>query len=126
MEVHGDYVIAAGSLKHIGHELSGDWGAGLVLLVLARVWEVWNHGCDAACRCCFTRVDHNEEFHESIVDVSGWGRLQDEDCHVVNILDRSQFSELMPTILVADRLADSYRSLLVRILKYQNLGKFYA
>jgi len=40
VQVHGDDVVTARRLEHVGHESCGDRGARLVFLVLARVGEV--------------------------------------------------------------------------------------
>lgn len=80
VKVHSNHVITTSSLKHIGHELSGNGSSRFVLFVLACVWEVWNHSCDPACRCRLTCVDHDQQLHEGIIDVTWWCRLQDEDC----------------------------------------------
>jgi hypothetical protein len=48
VEIHSDDVVAAGGLKHVSHQTSGDGSAGFVLLVLASVGEVGQDGGDAA------------------------------------------------------------------------------
>ena len=50
---------------------------------MARVGEVGDHGGDAAGRRGFTGVDHDEEFHEAVIDVTGGGRLEDEHCRLI-------------------------------------------
>jgi len=79
VQVHGDDVVAAGGLQHVRDELGGDGGARLVLLVLARVGEVGDHGGDAARGGGLARVDHDEELHEAVVDFARGGGLEDED-----------------------------------------------
>lgn len=79
MQVHGDDVIAPGRLQHVGYQLGRDGRSRLVLLVLSGVREVGNHGRDAAGRGRFAGVDHDEELHEAVVDVSGGGGLENED-----------------------------------------------
>ena len=78
-------MVASSGLKHVGNELGGDWGAGLVFLVLTRVWEVWDDGGDAACGGGLAGVDHDEELHKAIVDFA-WGcGLEDEDCMGISV-----------------------------------------
>lgn len=78
MEVHGNYVVAAGGLEHVGHQFRCDGGAGFVFLILASVGEVREDGGDAAGGRSFAGVDHDEEFHEPVVYVVGPGGLEDE------------------------------------------------
>lgn len=49
-------------------------------------------------------MNHDEQFHEAIVDVARGGGLQDED------------------ILVADRLADRNTCLLIRVVEAHGVG----
>lgn len=79
VEVHGDDVVAAGRLQHVGDELGRDGRAALVLLVLPRVGEVGDHGRDAPRRGRAAGVDHDEQLHKSVIDVAWRRRLQDED-----------------------------------------------
>lgn len=78
VQVHGDDVVAARRLQHVGHELGGDGRARLVLFVLARVGEVGDHGGDAPRGGGAAGVDDDEELHEAVVDVAGGGGLEDE------------------------------------------------
>jgi hypothetical protein len=48
---------------------------------LAGVREVGDDGCDAAGRGGLASVDHDQELHESIVDIVGFRRLENEDCN---------------------------------------------
>lgn len=78
MQVHGDDVVAARRLQHVGHEFRRNGRARLVLFVLARVGEVGDHGGDAPRGGGAAGVDDDEEFHEAVVDVAGGGGLEDE------------------------------------------------
>jgi hypothetical protein len=89
VEVHSDDVVAAGSLKHVSHQTSSDGSAGFVLLVLASVGEVGQDGGDATGRGSLASVDHDEQLHDSIVDVAGGSRLQDKDWDAAVSLVRS-------------------------------------
>lgn len=79
MKVHGNDVVAASCLEHVCHELSRDGCTALVLLILARVGEVGNDSGDTPGGSSFASVDHDEELHESIIDVVRLCRLQDEN-----------------------------------------------
>ena len=63
MHIHRDDMIASGCLQHIGNELRRDRRPGFVFLVLPRVWEVRDDGCDAPSAGSFARVDHDEQLH---------------------------------------------------------------
>ena len=105
MEIHGDDMVAARGLEHVGHESRGDRRAALILLVLSRVREVGDDSGDAACGGGLAGVDHDEQLHQTIVDVVGAGRLQDEN------------------ILVSYTLANGDAGFLVRVLEDHNLGQ---
>ena len=79
MEIHRDDMVAPRGLQHIGHEFGCDGRARLVFFVLAGIWKVRDHGCDAACGGGLAGVDHDEEFHESVVDVARRCGLEDKD-----------------------------------------------
>lgn len=72
-------MVAASGLEHVGHQLGGNWSTTLVLLILARVGEVGDDSRDAPGRGSLAGVDHDKELHESIVDVVGFCRLQNEN-----------------------------------------------
>ena len=75
VEIHSDDMVAASGLKHVSHQTGSDGGARFVLLVLASVGEVGKDGGDAAGRGRLASVDHNEQLHDSIVDVAGGSGL---------------------------------------------------
>lgn len=79
MEVHGDDVVAASRLQHVGHEASGDGGTRFVLLVLTRIGEVGQDRGDTAGRGRLAGVDHDEKLHDTVVDIARGGALKDED-----------------------------------------------
>ena len=71
VQVHCDYVVAAGGLQHVCHELGSDRSPTLILLVLACVGEVGKNGGDAARRGSAAGVDEDEELHDVIVHAGG-------------------------------------------------------
>lgn len=126
VKVHGDDVVAAGGLKHVSHQTSSDGSAGFVLLVLASVGEVGQDGGDATGRSGLASVDHDEQLHDSIVDVAGGSGLQDKDWDAAVSLARSLSLPLgwvCHTILVANRLANTDAGLVVGVLKDHDLGQ---
>lgn len=79
MQVHGNDVVTASRLQHVGHKARGDGCSRFVLLILAGVGEVGKDGGNAARGGGFAGVDHNEELHETIVDIAWRSGLEDED-----------------------------------------------
>jgi hypothetical protein len=75
VQIHSNDVVAAGRLQHVGHQLRCDGRSRLVFLVLARIWEVRDDCCNPPCGCRLAGIDHDEEFHECIVDVTRGCRL---------------------------------------------------
>lgn len=53
-------------------------------------------------------MDHDEELHESVIDITGCGRLEDED------------------ILITNRFADRHTRLLVGVVKAHGVGNLNA
>lgn len=104
MKIHGNDVVGTSNGQHVGDQLCGDGGTGLVLLVLTSVGEAGDDGSNAASRGGLASVDHDEELHEVVVDLSASG-LDNVD------------------ILVTDGLSDGDRGLLVRVLEHNSLGK---
>lgn len=71
VQIHRDDMVAASSLKHIGHQLGGDRRTALVLLVLASIREVGNDSGDAASGGSLASVDHDQKLHQPVVDIVG-------------------------------------------------------
>lgn len=44
--------------------------AYLILLVLSGIGETRNDSGDTGCRCNFTGIDHNQQLHEVIIDLT--------------------------------------------------------
>ena len=68
MQVHGEHPVGAGTGNQVGHQLCGDGVAGLGLAVLAGIAEIGHHRGDAAGGGPLERVDHNEHFHQVVID----------------------------------------------------------
>lgn len=82
MQVHGDDVVGARGLQHIGDQPRRDGGAGLVLLILPGVGVAGYDGGDASCTGGLAGVDHDQQLHEAVVDVARGGGLEDVDIFV--------------------------------------------
>ena len=78
VEVHGQHAVSAGAGDEVGHQLGGDGIAGLGLAVLTGVAEVRHNGGDTAGGGPLEGVDHDEHFHQVIVDGRAGG-LNDEE-----------------------------------------------
>ncbi len=66
-------------LQHISNQLRTDRRSALVLLVLARIREVRDHSRDTTSAGRLARVDHDEEFHEPVIDIARGCRLENKD-----------------------------------------------
>ena len=124
MQIHGDDMVTASRLEHVGHELGCNGSTRLVLFILAGIGKVGKHSGDAAGRSRLAGVDHDQKLHEGIIDVA-WGcRLQDEDCKVRS--GRASWPRHFwgHTVFVSHRLANGHRGLLVGVLEHQDLGEF--
>lgn len=87
MQVHGDDMVAAGTLQHVRDELGANGGARLVFLVLAGIGEVWHDSGDAARGCRLAGLDDDEQLHQPVVELfARLGRLQDEHVLVTHRL----------------------------------------
>lgn len=125
VEIHSDDMVAAGGLKHVSHQTGSDGRTRFILLVLTSVGEVGQDGGDAAGRGRLASVDHDEQFHDSIVDVARGGGLQHKDCDAKQSVLCIWISKpvVCHTILVPDRLADADARLVVRVLQDHDLGQ---
>lgn len=104
-------MITACCLQHIRNQLGGDWGSRFVLLVLSRVGKVGDYGCDSAGRGGFAGVDHDEEFHESVVDIAGSGRLEYEYCEGDNQPSADRWKGIGEEMFERDNVPSSSRTL---------------
>ena len=77
MEVHRHNAICPGRLQEVCNQPSGNRLAATVLLILAGIGVEGENCCDALCRSTLKRVDHNELFHQPLVQRL-WVGLQDE------------------------------------------------
>lgn len=80
VQIHGDNMVAASSLEHVGHELGSDGRTALIFLILTSVREVGDDSGDAPGRSGLAGVDHDKKLHEAVVDIIRPSGLQDEDC----------------------------------------------
>ena len=77
VQVDGHHAVGAGCPHEREHELGGDGFAAEMLLVLPRIAEERGDDGDRACRRAFGGIDHDELFHDPLVDRLGM-RLHDE------------------------------------------------
>lgn len=95
---------ASRNLQHVCYQPSADGGTGLVFLVLACVGEVGDHSRDTTSRGSAAGVDHDEQFHQAIIDIARRCRLKNED------------------IFISNRLANRHTSLLVGVVEAHSIG----
>ena len=77
---------APGDGDHVGDEPGGDRDARLVLLVRPAVRVVRDDGGDPAGARPLERVDHDQQFHDRLVDRVA-GRLDEEDVLLADVLE---------------------------------------
>ena len=77
VQVDAHDAVGAGGLEQVGDEAGGDRLAAAALLVLAGVGVERRDDGDALGRCPLERVDHDQLFHQPLVDRRGV-RLDDE------------------------------------------------
>lgn len=79
VQIHGNDVVAASGLEHVGHELGSNGSTALVFLILTGIREVGDDGGDTTSGGGLASVNHDQKFHKTIVNIVGSCRLQDED-----------------------------------------------
>ena len=79
MQIDGDDVIGASDGNEVGNELRRDGLARGSLALLAGVAVVRDDGGNGAGARALGRINHDEHFHERIIDVLASDRLNDED-----------------------------------------------
>lgn len=72
-------MVATGSDEHVRNQFGRDGRTALVFLVLPSIWEVWNYSGDSSRRGSSAGMDHDQQLHQSIVDIAGCSRLDDEN-----------------------------------------------
>ncbi len=77
MEIHGEHTVRTGRGNDIGDQLRGDRHTRLILAVLPGIPEIRNHGRNTVGRRALEGIDHDEHFHDRIVD-RGTAGLRDE------------------------------------------------
>jgi hypothetical protein len=121
MEIHRDDMVTPSSLQHIRNKLGRDRCSTLVFLVLARVWEVRDDRSDASGAGGLAGVDHDEEFHEAVIDVTGSSGLKDEYYRDVSVIKRIVAGIWEQTIFISYTLAHCNAGLLVGIVQTHGL-----
>ena len=80
VQVHGEHTAHPGCMQQIGHQLGSNRDARLILAILARVSEKWNHRRYPIRAGAARRVHHNEQLHQMLIG-RRTGRLNNE--HIV-------------------------------------------
>ena len=79
VQVNGNEVIGTGDGNEVGNELCRDGLARGGLALLTGVAVVRDDSRNGAGACALGRIDHDEHFHERIVDVLAGDRLNNKD-----------------------------------------------
>ena len=85
VQVHGQHAVGAGAGDQVGHQLGRDRHAALVLAVLPGVAEVGHHGRDPIGAGPLEALDHDQQFHQVLVDRRAGG-LDDEHVAAADVL----------------------------------------
>ena len=89
VQVHGHDALGARDLEQVGDDLGRDRLAAFGLLVLLGIAVIGNDRGDARGRGAPQRVDHQQQFHERVVDAVAVGRfadrLNDEDFRTAHV-----------------------------------------
>ncbi len=111
MQVHRQNPVRAGGGDHIRDQLCGDRLAGAGFSVLAGIAEIRDYRVDAAGGGTLQRVDHNQQFHQIVIDRIAGG-LHDENVGAADgFLKRNRNLSIrkMPDRALAERDADIFR-----------------
>lgn len=97
VQVHGENSVRAGARQNIGNEFCRDGISGTGFSVLPRIAEVGNDRRDPARRRAARGVDHDQKFHQVVVD--GRARGLDEE----HVLSPDRFAKVHGDLSVAER-----------------------
>jgi len=61
-------MITSRGLEHVCDEFGGYRCAGFIFFVLSSIRETRNDGSDSSSGCCPTGINHDEKFHQIVVD----------------------------------------------------------
>ena len=120
VQIDEESAVGSGGGEQIGNELGADGDAGAVFAILARVPVIRNDGGDAGSGCALEGVDHDEKFHEVLIDGIAGG-LDDEDVDAADVLEKLEVDFAIGEALQfdladgnADVTADLFRQRAVR------------
>ena len=68
VQVHGQNAVCAGCGNQVCHQLCRDRISGFCFSVLSCITKIWDNCCNTTGRSAFKRIDHNQQFHQVIVD----------------------------------------------------------
>ncbi len=85
VQVHGQHPVGAGPRDQVGDQLGRDRDPAFVFTILSSVSVVGHHGRDAFGTGSLAAFDHDQQFHQVIID-RGAGGLDQEDVAAADIL----------------------------------------
>jgi hypothetical protein len=68
MQIHGDDPVGAGGGQQVRHQFGADGHPGGDFFILAGVPEIGNHRGDPLGRRSLEGIDHQQQFHQVVVD----------------------------------------------------------
>ncbi len=85
VQIHRQHAIGPSPRDAVGHEFGRDRYATFILAILARVTIVRNHRGNSRGAGAFATINHDEQFHQIVVD--WWaGRLNQKDVPAADIV----------------------------------------
>ena len=108
MQVNKQSAVGASGGEQVGDELGADGDARAVLAILAGISVIGDDHSDAGRRGALERVDHDQQFHQMLVDRIAGG-LHDKDIDAANIFEKLEVDFAIGKALqlgLADRNSD--------------------
>ncbi len=68
MKIHGECPVGTGTRDQVGHQLGGDRDTAFVFAILPGVTVVGQNGRDPGSAGSSATVDHDQQFHQVLVD----------------------------------------------------------
>ena len=121
VQIDEERAVGAGGGEQIGDEFCADGDAGTVLAILARVSIIGNYGGDAGCGGALECVDHDQQFHQILVDGIAGG-LHDKDVDAANVLEQLEVDFAISEALQLD-LSDGNADVAADLFRQGTVGR---
>ena len=100
VQVHRQHSIRARPSDHVSHQLGCNWDTAFVFAVLSRIAVIGHHRSDARRAGSFTTVDHDQQFHQIVIDGRA-SRLNQKDIAAADVV--IDFAEILPVRMLSER-----------------------